>query len=243
MKKISLIIGFVAVVILLTSCALQKGLVKYEGKQNEIVATQNIKDFMSKDKNPSIVLRVPNTERQATQSDPNNYIYNAIEKELVMAGFDVKDRGLFNEVINKSANFDYDKIKELTGTELILELVRLQTDIRHTTNRIYKKNGKEKFSKKGTTVTRLGAVVEFKLIIIENNDFGGSYSFYYTPCSETTNDCNCSVGYRRNKIFPNVNMCITKKKKNTDAFEVIDQNVLESFVRVGVKQMINEIRK
>lgn len=97
-------------ILLLSSCGLQKGYLIFTGKQNEIIATQTIKDYIKSNTTPSIVLKAPNSEKKTTQSDPNSYIYNAIEKELLLAGFDVKDRGLFNEVISKSKEIDYNEI-------------------------------------------------------------------------------------------------------------------------------------
>lgn len=244
MKKTFLKIGFSPILFLLLSCSsLQMGLIRFEGKQDEIIATNKIVEFIKNNPNPSIVLRVPNTEKQATQSDPNGYIYNAIEKELVLANFNVKDRGLFNEVVNKSSGIDYTKIKEITGTELILELVRVQPNVEYSTNRVYTKTGETKIFN-NHIIKRAGAAIEFKLIIVENNDYGGSYSFYYTPCSESsTPDCTSYIGYKNfpNKVYPNINKC--KSNSKLAAYETVDQNIVEEFVRNGVKRMILEIKK
>jgi predicted small lipoprotein YifL len=76
MKKIKFIFVLASLAISLSSC-LQKGLIQFQPKNDEIVATPQIKAFMKNNQNPSIVLRVPTVEKQATQSDPNNYIYNS----------------------------------------------------------------------------------------------------------------------------------------------------------------------
>ncbi|MBN1183432.1 MAG: fibrobacter succinogenes major paralogous domain-containing protein [Bacteroidales bacterium] len=243
MKPFSIQLLNYLTILLLTSCApLQKGIVVYEGRQDEIIATERIKSFISNNPNPSIVLRVPITEKQATQSDPNSYIYNAIEKELVIAGFNVKDRGLFNEIVNSTADLDYTRLKELTGTELILELVRIDLNVEHKTNKIYDKKGEVRLSE-DYLIIKIGAAIEFKLIIVDGNDYGGSYSFYLTPCTDiNSNNCNCFVGYKNypKKVYPYVDMCNEVKK---GAFEYIDQDVMEDFVRQGVKLMVHEIKE
>ena len=233
------ILLFIILFSFLTSSCLKTGYLKFDGKKDEIIASQKIKDFMKKNQNPSIVLRVPNCENKSTQSDPNSYIYSAIEKELMIGGFNVKDRGLFNEVVRQANSLDYEEIKNLTGTDLILELIRVDIAIKHETNTIYTEKNEERVYK-NSRLRRVGAAIEFKITIIENNDYGGSYSFYYTPCGwDSKNDCSCQIGYKRRKVYPHINMCEIDKNRS---YEAIEKNVMEEFVRDGVKRVINEIR-
>ncbi|BDS10089.1 hypothetical protein [Aureispira anguillae] len=235
----------ITTLIILTASCRQTGYLKYKGKTDEIIATNKIKKFMKDNESPSIVLRVPKSEQNATQEDPNAYIYNSIEKELVLAGFDVKDRGLFNEVVSKSEETNYKELKKLTETDLILELVQMKFNIKHKTNKFYTKRGKEKIASRDASITKTGAVIEFKLIILEKNDYGGSYSFYYTPCNgseEHKADCKCKIAHKGSKIYPEIDLCKTRKKKKKEAFEIIDKDLLEEFVRKGVKQMVEETK-
>ncbi len=237
------------------SCSLQKGTLQFEGKKNEIIAKDEIKAYLKGESMPSIVLRVPNLEDVAIKSDPNDYIYSAIEKELLIGGFNVKDRGLFGEVMKRwDGSISYGDIRELTGADCILELVRMDTKVKHVTNKITTKNGTEK-AYDGAIITRYGANIEFKLILVKGNIFAGSYTFNYTPCTKGNNTgCECLVGYKPAKVYPEVNFCEIKdktkdKKKRKEvnltenAYEFVDKNVLEEFVRNGVKLMIGEIRK
>jgi len=228
-------------IILFSSCALQTGYIQFEGKADEIISSQKIKDFMAQNSNPTIVLRVPFTEERTTQSEPNSYIFNAIEKELVLGGFNLKDRGLFNEVVDKASDIDYKELRELTGTDLLLELVRFETNIKHSTNRIFDKHGVS-ITVDNATINRPGAAIEFKLILLENNEYGGNYSFYYTPCKGIYQDCECFIGYKMSpkRVYPHINMC--KSEGKNFAFERIEQDVLENFIRSGVKHMIDEIK-
>lgn len=239
----------------LLACSIQKGTLQYEGKKNEIIATDEIRNYMRDIGTPSIVLRVPTTEDDAIKSDPNDYVYNAIEKELLIGGFNVKDRGLFGEVMKrKSGSVNYLDIKDLTGADLILELVNIDTKIKHVTNTILTKNGVEKVYE-GNSVTKFGALIEFKLILVKDNVFAGSYTFFYTPClKEKNTGCECNIGYTSYNIFPEMNYCKIKEKAKDkkkkkrkegadpeEAFEYIDRNVMEDFVRNGVRLMVKEI--
>lgn len=227
-----------------TSCSLQKGYVLFKSKPNEIIATPMIKDYIKKHPNPAIVLKAPNSENKSTQSDPNSYIYNAIEKELLLGGFDVKDRGLFNEVVSKSKEINYDDLKNLTGTDLILELVHVSTNVEYGTNQYFRKDGTEKI-RKDYTFKKYGAVIEFKLTLIEKNQYAGSYSFNYTPCEEINkSNCECEVVYRISpaKIYPFLSFCRGQNTSSNIAYEYVSQNIMEEFVRNGVKQMLDEIK-
>lgn len=243
MKKYNLILGAVTGLLLISSCSLQKGYIKFTSKPDEIIATQMIKDYMKNHPKPTIVLKAPNAENKSTQSDPNSYIYNAIEKELLIAGLDVKDRGLFNEVMGKTKEINYSEIKQLTGTDLMLELVRVTTDVEYGTNKYYRKNGIEKIIK-NHTFRKYGAAIEFKLTLIEKNQYAGSYSFYYTPCTEVNGKCECEVAYKTfpSKFYPEFSFCSGPNNLNF-GYQYVSENTMEKFVRNGVKLMVEEIKK
>jgi hypothetical protein len=229
----------------LSSCSLQKGYLKLTNQSNdEIISTEAIKEHMKKHPKTSIVLKAPFSEDKSTQSDLNSGIYNAIEKELLLAGFDVKDRGLFNEVVSKSKDINYDEIRKLTGTDLILELVRINNDVKYTTNQYYQKDDKPVVLE-DTEFSRPGAIVEFKLTLIESNQSGGSYTFNYVPCKEKTKDCYCEVAYKKalRRVYPHLSFCQGPENKNKEAFESVSQDIMINLVRDGVKKMINEIKQ
>ncbi|HAV54224.1 MAG TPA: hypothetical protein DCX41_04730 [Aequorivita sp.] len=226
------------------SCSLQRGYVKLTGKeQKEIITTNEIKKYMRANPNPSIVLKAPTSEDKSTQSDPNSYLYNAIEKQLLLEGFDVKDRGLFNEVIGKSKEINYSEIKQLTGTDLILELVRFDTEIPYYTNIYYQKDGKEAIAKEDNFLLN-GATIEFKITVIDGNKHGGSYLFNYVPCVERTDDCSCSVAYKKglDRVYPRLSFCKGDRRASSKGYETIPVDKLEKFVREYVSIMAEAIR-
>lgn len=96
-------------------------------------------------------MRVPNNNDKATSntstSKNNDVFYNTIEKELLKENFSVRDRGLFNELLSKSQTSDYSKIKELTNTDIILEVVNLDPSVLYTTNKVTVVGTKKKLNK------------------------------------------------------------------------------------------------
>lgn len=232
----------------LTSC-LQYGVISFKGKESNLSAAENIKSFMKANKKPSILLRIPTHVQKTTEGKHHNYLYSAIENELAKADFVVRDRGLFNEVLEfeKKAGFNYSDIKLLTNTDLILEVTRFETGVTHTTNRFLDKDKAEQFSPK-FQVSKEGAIFEFKLIIVHNNSYGGNYTFYYTPCSEDEVDeeCACKIGYKKlptgYKVYNKIDVCAEEKKEREGAWDEIDKDLLEAVIRTGVKNMIKELK-
>ena len=179
LTSISLLLIFI-----FSSCGPAKklGTVTFKPTANEIYTNQGLKDFLTNNPNPKIVLRVPNGNSTATQEEGRyqSPIYNTIEKELLKAGFNVRDRGLFNEILNKGDKKDYGTIKELTDTDLILEVVGLDFDVTYQTNKYTDKKGREK--NVAGFIELKGGSVEFKLILVKSNALAGTYKFNYAPC-------------------------------------------------------------
>ncbi|MFZ2205520.1 MAG: hypothetical protein WAV23_02935 [Minisyncoccia bacterium] len=246
MKK-QLLFYAIILITIISSCGIKRGYLQFKSKNDELIATDKIKVFMKKNPNPSIVLRVPQASNGATQSDQNSYVYSAIEKELVIAGFKLKDRGLLNQVVNSQSVLDYQKLSEYT--DLILELVKVDTKVPFNTNVAYTRDGTERVLK-NINYTRSGASIEFKIILVKNNEYGGSYSFFYAPCPTLNDNCYCKVPYKYvKKFYPDrvVNFCgIDKRKAARDepsAYETVPQDEFEIFVRKGVKKVIDLIKQ
>jgi hypothetical protein len=235
---------------MLSSCGIKEGYLKLKQTPDELIAPERIRAFLKENPNPSIVLRVPQSTSGATQADPNSHLYTAIEKELVLQGFNLKDRGLFNQVLNSQAGLDYSKINELTGTDLILELIKVDRKVPFNTNIAYTKKNVETVLQ-DINYLRYGALIEFKLILVKNNEHGGSYTFTITPCTELNNDCQCKVPYKFSKKFysesPILNICFLNQRNINNApptaYQTIPDNVVEDFVREGVKKVVEAIRR
>jgi hypothetical protein len=230
MKRLLLLVSWCCV--LIVSCTTTRRVIKYPTVGDDTYANANLKQFLSENKSPSIVLRVPNTYDKATSqtTTSKDLLYNAIEKELLKEGFSVRDRGLFNEIISKAPTSDYSRIKDLTNTDLILEVVNIDSTIIYSTNKVTEiSKGKEKEVIQNIDYKRYGASVEFKLILVRNNEIAGSYKFNYKPCG---NGCELTVFQFSNK-HPN----------EVALREYVQVKYLEDFMQSSTRDLIKSFRQ
>jgi hypothetical protein len=233
MKKI-LIAVLLCSVILNTSCSSTKTL-RFSKKADEIVTTASLKTFLNNTKDPKVVLRVNDASYTVTEDENIDYLYNAIENQLLSSGFVVRDRQLFNQIIgNDDNNIDYQKLKDKSDTDLIIELTKLDPTIVYETNKYYDSNNREKVDKYAKR-KRYGASVEFKIVLINSNEFAGVYKFNYTPCVE---GCVLSKSLKDLKKESKL-----LKKKGVKAYEGVEKDVLEEFIRDATKKLVAEMRQ
>jgi hypothetical protein len=223
----------ITTIIFLASCSSSTKIIKYPKKSDEIYANNNLRQFLTSNSSPKIVLRVPNTADKATSntatSKDNNILYNAIEKEFLKSGFSVRDRGLFNEIIDKSSSTDYSKIKDLTDTDLILEVVNIDPAVIYATNKIIvitKKKQTEEIQK--IDYKRYGASVEYRLIIVKNNEIAGTYKYNYQRCPD-----GCAVS---SFTFS------SKRSKQVILKETVSVNTLEEFIKRSTQDLIHSFK-
>ena len=200
------------------------GTVKLVETKDDIFTKPSLTKILQTTSNLSIVLRVPGQITKVLEENKfaSNSIYNTVEKEIARAGFTVRDRGLFQQVL-ENTSVDYSKIKELTGTDLILELVGYEK-VKYPISKYRDNAGNEKTNKSPFAIT--GAKAEFKLISVNENDFVGSYVFYSTPC---TNGCT----YRFNQFGEATGV--------TDFFSTT--MAVEDFFRDCSLRLIKELRQ
>lgn len=218
----------------LISCSTSSRIIKFQKVPDEVYANNNLKDFFKTNKTPNIVLRIPNTNDKATSntstSKDNNVLYNAIEKELLRHGFSVRDRGLFNELLSKSQTNDYSKIKELTNTDVILEVVNIDPAVIYTTNKVTV-IGKKKQTEQITNFDykKYGASVEYRIIMVKNNEIVGTYKYNYQPCPTGCELATFSFTGKR------ANQQVTLK-------ETVSVNTLEEFIKLCTQDLIRSFR-
>jgi uncharacterized protein YceK len=222
------------VFLLMTGCGSYTSMIKYQKQANDVYANSNLKEYLKNNPSPKIVLRVPNTNDRATSntinSTSNNIFYNAIEKELLKEGFNVRDRGLFNEIMDKSKSADYSQLGVETDTDLILEVVNLNTDIAYTTNKItLVNNGNHTEAYQVGTIDykKSGALVEFRLIMVKNNEIAGNYKYNFTPC---TDGC------------PLTDWIYNKHTKVLELKETVAVNALEEFITNCTRDLIESFK-
>lgn len=233
MKKSTILLS-ISLVLLSFNCSSSKTL-RFSKKADDIVKTESLKDFLSKNKNPKVVLRVNDASYAVTEDENIDYLYNAIENQLLASGFKVRDRQLFNQIIgNDDNNIDYQKLKEKSDTDLIIELTKLDSKVLYETNKYYDKNNNEKIESYGSR-KKYGAAVEFKLVLINSNEFAGVYKFNYTPCVK---GCVISKSFKdmkkELKLF---------KKKGVKPYEGVEKDILEDFIKNATTKLVTEMRK
>ncbi|GAB3709469.1 hypothetical protein GCM10027592_45630 [Spirosoma flavus] len=236
----------------LTNCS-KKVMVRYKQLPTEMHSSESLTQMMLVNKAPKIVLRVPETRKgvtndQSTDSQAkkkpresnkstgpqdNNLLYNAIEKQLFREGFSVRDRGLFNEVLDKASSVDYTKVNGLTNTDLILEWINMDREVNYNTNRCYEvtSKGKEREIQLPNNFRRLGASVEFKLIYVKTNEVVGTYKLHYTPCTD-----GCQYIYKGGRLYPPV------PRTKIGPYEAVEQNELELFMTTATKELVEAMR-
>jgi hypothetical protein len=227
---------YLAIAIMLhASCSSGRKIVKFPTKPDETYANPALKDFFKANANPNIVLRVPNTNDKATSNTSTNknsdILYNAIEKALLKENFSVRDRGLFNELLSKSQTSDYSKIKELTNTDIILEVVNIDPSVLYTTNKVTVIKGKAESEKIGDIdYKEKGASVEFKVIMVRTNEIAGTYKFNYKPCPD-----GCEIGSF--KFYGR------RKNRQIELREYVAINTMEEFLSLTTLKLIASFRK
>ena len=220
---------------ILTSCSSGKKIIKFATISDETYANPNLKQFFKDNRNPNIVLRVPNNNDKATSntstSRNNDVLYNTIEKELLKENFSVRDRGLFNELLSKAATTDYSKIKELTNTDIILEVVSIDPSVLYTTNKVTTVTTKKETENIGNVdYKEKGASVEYKIILVKNNEIAGSYKFNYKPCPDGCELTTFKFTGRKNFFKPILR-------------ETVEINTMEEFLKITTRQLIASFRK
>lgn len=223
------------ITLILTSCSTSKT-VRFTKKQDDIVKTESLKTFLDKTKNPKVVLRVNDASYTVTEDENVDYLFNAIENQLLSSGFVVRDRQLFNQIIGNDDNtIDYEVLKNKSDTDLIIELIKLDPKIIYKTNKFYDKNNEERVEEDIERYKWYGASVEFKVVLIHSNEFAGVYKFNYTPCIE-----GCIIKKSLKDLEKERKQREEEKKKG---YEGVEKDELEIFIKEATIQLVEEMRK
>jgi hypothetical protein len=230
--KLRIIISLMVLSFTVVGCYYQ-GYVKFEAPEQEAISTNKLREFMRNNKSPKIVLRVPSPELIATGTENNDPIYNAIENEFIKAGYKVRDRALFEEMLSSSdEKNNYEEISRRTDTDMILELLKLDTDVYYETNKYYTYNGEERVFPIKNSLSAPGAEARFKLILIDENEVAGSFTFHYAPCPN-----GCDV------VISNFNVYYNFERVQTEnyPYQHVEINELEEFIRRVTQDLIEHL--
>lgn len=218
---------------ILGGCSTSKTL-RFSNKQDDIVNTESLRDFLNSNKNPKVVLRVNTSSYTVTEDENIDYLYNIIENQLLASGFVVRDRQLFNQIIGNEENtVDYEKLKDKSDTDLIIELTKLNPQVIYKTNKYFNKNGDERIES-SFIHERYGASVEFKVILINSNEFAGIYKFNYTPCVD-----GCVISKSLKELTKERK---AKEKEEKKGYEGVEKDELEIFIKDATQKLVAEMR-
>ncbi|MBI4887296.1 MAG: hypothetical protein HY824_09395 [Acidobacteria bacterium] len=152
----------------------------------EPVSQPTLQTFMRSVGSPTIVLRVPSpqsqvTEAQKAQGDAAmNQAYNLIERELVKAGFTVRDRGLLEAVLRSNQDLDYRLIQQKVNAQLIIEFVSIST--RDYSSDQYLRVKDQAIGRLESGAFPLsGWQFECKVILVDSGEIGGIYTIHIAP--------------------------------------------------------------
>ncbi len=233
--KFKTILSLILLLAISYSCSTTKT-VKFTEKQDDIIKTESLKTFLEKTKNPKVVLRVNHASYTVTEDENIDYLFNTIENQLLASGFVVRDRQLFNQIIENDDNtIDYEVLKTKSDTDLIIELIKLDPKVIYRTNKYYDKNNAQKVETDIEKYKWYGASVEFKVVLINSNEFAGVYKFNYTPCVE-----GCMIKKSLKELEKERKIKEEEKKKG---YEGVEKNELESFIKLATIQLVEEMRK
>lgn len=229
MKKIVSILG----IIFLTSCSSNK-YIKFNKLNDEINPSENLVNFFKNNPHPKVVVRANSTSNDVTESANNNYLYDVVEKVLLKNGFIVRDRQLFNKIISNDENtIDYSKLKVKTDTDIIIEVNKLNREKLYETNKFYNDKGKEFKLENPYKIN--GAEVEFKVTLIKDNEFAGTYKFNYTPCSV---DLGCKIDESFEDKWKRI-----KKGKEKETYEIVQTSIMEDFMKNATEKLVESIKE
>lgn len=233
------------------------GIFKLSKEKDEMVKNEAKLQFLKDAKSPTIVLRVPYISREVLEEDKNVKtaknndgtnnlndinVYNVIEKELLKGGFTVRDRALFEKVLGDKSVNDYSKIKELTETDLILELSAIQY-VKYPMNSFeYIKQSKRKGNVTNTVncpnyFNLYGLKLEFRLIKVKENDFIGSFTYSYTPCDKGP----CNYNIKKVGSYTCSDPYVYQGNVLISGAALISQLEIERFVRSSAQSLVKAI--
>lgn len=218
-------------IILFEQCAPPLQLISYHKKGNDIYINNRLKHFVKENPSPKIVLRVLPTPANAAASGYSAYnlLYSTMEKALLKEGFIVRDRMLFNAVFDKNTGTSYGAIQNNTDTDIIMEVLNIDTAVINTTDTLLLAYHKKQQKKVQSLPYRAyGAVIEYRLIMMKENDITAALTYYYTPCVDGCDVSTFTIAEHKAKQH------VLKKSFSADN--------LTAFIQHSIKDISTQLR-
>lgn len=188
-------------IILLQACGttlVSKGtLTAVNPSKHDVFIHSELREFLKKNPNPRIVLRVPTTTGTitTTESEKNenyNSLYGRIEREFMKEGYTVRDRSLLNALVASGQYGSHKEIGEKIQTDIILEIISIteneldkdiQTEAKFLKN--FKQETLNKVDVKQVLERRLTIkeyIINCKIVLVSSGATVGMATFFYCPC-------------------------------------------------------------
>lgn len=173
----------------------------FESSRSENFTNEQLSNLMKQPGYmPSIVVRnISNSSTSVSNNSNTHRLCSILEMGLAKNQMDVRDRGLFDNVLASMKNggggvVDYSKIYEATQVDLLMEISSYDLNVPFTIDKYYIGDKGYFFPEEERiiqgqkvkyipTYTLRGMTITIKVIMLQNNLIGGTYSFTYVPCS------------------------------------------------------------
>jgi hypothetical protein len=178
---------------------------------HDVYTEESFKNLMkTPDYKPTVVVRntVPGGSDVSSNSNSTRVVA-LVESGLTRNKIDVRDRGLFDRVLksysDNNQSINYVELSEKTQTDLLFEITDYTIDDYYEVN-TYSSGGRkipfkpylipddsDPKGKRTITVKPSyefrGMSVEIKVVVLKDNTIGGTYRYFYVPCSEEDGGC------------------------------------------------------
>jgi hypothetical protein len=185
-------------VLLLGACSVvTKQIITLEPEPASVSTHPSLSKFIAQNPGAAVVVRDPNaTMGGVSASGKTNELCGIMERALMKRGYNPRDRRLFESVAEKMSDIDYVKLGEQTRTDLIFEITNFTEEEYIVRNYeeykdiylpillpILLKRDAVSQEKLKEPRTLHGYSIEIKVVLLQDNLIGGTYKYFYTPCS------------------------------------------------------------
>lgn len=235
----------------------------------ENFTNEQLRNFIKKTPSPTVIVRgQSNTGPQisASQSSNSDRICSILEMSLAKNGLDVRDRALFENVINSSSGeLSYESLYEKTQVDMLLEISSYSLSDYYIVDGYYDQfNRYFRFPQENLGTRKYpniiqpqykfrGMSITIKVILLKDNLIGGSYSYSYVPCSAESGGAEIinmyPLRYRPNGSNRDIDAILSDgldpmsgSSRITTATETLNMEMENFLTNVVVGQMLSDMR-
>jgi hypothetical protein len=246
--------------LLLGACSsITKQVITLKPEPASVFTHPSLSKFLAQNPGAAVVVRDPNaTMGGVSTSGKTSELCGIMERALMKRGYNPRDRRLFESVVEKMNDIDYVKLGEQTRTDLIFEITNFTEEEYIVRNYeeyknvylpilipIYLKRDALTQKKLKEPRTLRGYSIEIKVVLLQDNLIGGTYKYFYTPCSLF--DCDFSYEItiddisRKNSLYKAYSKGYIKFLEETVKNETLSQE--ERDEALELRNKLKEMKK